>query len=59
MGEVAYMINWYLLPGKRALDLTLIIITAQFPAELTAGKFVGLSIRSFFNVSNFTGLRLI
>ena len=51
MGEVAYMINWHLMPGKCALDLMLIIIIARFPAKITAGKLVGLSLHSFLNVS--------
>ncbi|KAK0096367.1 hypothetical protein PV326_005681 [Microctonus aethiopoides] len=50
VGETTYMIDWYRLPEKEALGLTLTIVTAQNPVIITAGKIVDLSLNSFCTV---------
>ncbi|XP_066595220.1 uncharacterized protein [Prorops nasuta] len=47
VGETAYMIEWYRLPGKANLDLILIILMSNYNINITAGKFVKLSLPSF------------
>lgn len=46
-----YMIDWYRLPGKRALGLTLVMSMSNATTKLTAGKFIDLSLFSFCSVS--------
>ncbi|KAK0168483.1 hypothetical protein PV327_002275 [Microctonus hyperodae] len=50
VGETTYMIDWYRLPERNALALTLTIVTAQKPIIMSAGKFVDLSLSSFSSV---------
>ncbi|KAK0096370.1 hypothetical protein PV326_005684 [Microctonus aethiopoides] len=50
VGETTYMIDWYRLPEKEALGLTLTIVTAQNPVIITAGKLVDLSLNSFCHI---------
>ncbi|XP_015431139.1 PREDICTED: odorant receptor 33b-like [Dufourea novaeangliae] len=50
IGLTAYMINWYRLPGKEALDLILIFAVSNSSRKLTAGKLVELSLGSFCSV---------
>ena len=45
----SYMINWYRIPNKGAIDLTLIMSNT---IKLTAGKFMDLSLASFCSVSS-------
>ena len=45
----SYMINWYRIPNKGAIDLTLIMSNI---IKLTAGKFMDLSLASFCSVSS-------
>lgn len=45
------MIDWYRIPQKDALGLTLIIAMSNSTIKLTAGKFMDLSLASFCNVS--------
>lgn len=47
------MIDWYRLPEKKALGLTLTIATAQNPITITAGKVFNLSLNGFCTVSIF------
>ncbi|XP_012534747.1 odorant receptor 4 isoform X1 [Monomorium pharaonis] len=51
IGSAAYEINWYDLPGHRAVDLVMIITMSHYPPKLTAGKFVELSLNTFSAVS--------
>lgn len=51
IGSAVYDIEWYILPGKKALDLTLIIAMSHYPPKLTAGKILDLSIYTFGAVS--------
>ncbi|XP_025075356.1 uncharacterized protein LOC105432429 [Pogonomyrmex barbatus] len=51
IGYSSYEIEWYRLPGKIALDLTLIISISHRPIKITAGKLINLSFSSFGNVS--------
>nr|AXM05140.1 odorant receptor [Campoletis chlorideae] len=50
VGEKTYMIDWYKLPSKTALGLTLTIATADRPITITAGKMTNLSLTTFFSV---------
>ncbi|XP_078043441.1 odorant receptor 13a-like [Augochlora pura] len=50
LGLTAYMINWYRLPGKKALGLILMLAMSNTSAKLTAGKLVNLSLSSFCSV---------
>ncbi|XP_018364247.1 PREDICTED: odorant receptor 43a-like [Trachymyrmex cornetzi] len=50
VGFASYKIEWYHLPGKTALDLTLIISISQHPIKITAGKIIDLSFSSFCSV---------
>ncbi|XP_076760937.1 uncharacterized protein LOC143429290 [Xylocopa sonorina] len=50
VGEVVYMTNWYYLPDKVILDLILIIVRSNVVIDITAGKFVHLSIYTFGQV---------
>ncbi|EGI64965.1 hypothetical protein G5I_06424 [Acromyrmex echinatior] len=51
IGYTSYEIEWYHLPGKIALDLTLIISISHHPVRISAGKIVSLSFSSFGSVS--------
>jgi len=45
------MTNWYLLPGKTAQGLILIILRSNAVLKITAGKIVQLSFSTFGDVS--------
>ncbi|XP_043282244.1 odorant receptor 4-like [Venturia canescens] len=47
IGNAAFTIEWYRLPGKTGVALVLIIAMANFPRNLTAGGMMELSISSF------------
>ncbi|KAL2731023.1 odorant receptor 13a-like [Vespula squamosa] len=47
VGKTSYMMDWYRLPKKKALDLTLVIAVSNAPLKLTAGKLFELSLASF------------
>ncbi|XP_070518225.1 odorant receptor 10-like [Cardiocondyla obscurior] len=51
IGKSAYMTNWYLLPGKTAQGLVLIISRSNAGIKITAGKIVQLSFSTFGDVS--------
>ncbi|KYN06880.1 Putative odorant receptor 13a [Cyphomyrmex costatus] len=51
IGYTSYEIEWYHLPGKIALDLTLIISISHHPIKITAGKMINLSFSCFCSVS--------
>ncbi|OXU28626.1 hypothetical protein TSAR_015443 [Trichomalopsis sarcophagae] len=61
VGSIYHAIDWYNLPGKSASDLFFIIAISRYPAKLTAGKFVDLTLVTFSNVmkSAFTYFNLI
>ncbi|XP_018406391.1 PREDICTED: odorant receptor 4-like [Cyphomyrmex costatus] len=50
VGFASYKIEWYHLPGKVALDLTLIIRISQHPVKITAGKIIDLSFARFGSI---------
>ncbi|GAB1864865.1 Odorant receptor [Camponotus japonicus] len=50
VGKSAYMTNWYLLPGKTALGLVLIILRSNTALKITAGNIVQLSFATFGDV---------
>ncbi|XP_043488150.1 uncharacterized protein LOC122515054 [Polistes fuscatus] len=50
VGLTSYMIKWYRLPKRKALDLTLLIAVSNAPLKLTAGKLFELSLASFCSV---------
>ena len=45
------MIDWYYLPSRGALGLTLVMAMSNDTIKLTAGKFMDLSLASFCSVS--------
>ncbi|XP_011148003.1 odorant receptor 43a [Harpegnathos saltator] len=50
IGHTSYMIEWYNLPGKAALDLMLMITMSRHPVHITAGRMISLSFANFGNV---------
>ncbi|KAF3054499.1 Odorant receptor 184 [Nylanderia fulva] len=50
IASAAYEVNWYDLPGHKALNLVLIITMSHYPPKLTAGKFCDLSLNTFSTV---------
>lgn len=50
-GEVVYMSQWYNLPKKDAIFISLMMGIRRFPKVLTAGKFKLLSLTTFGDVS--------
>ncbi|XP_076276551.1 uncharacterized protein LOC143207222 [Lasioglossum baleicum] len=50
VGEVAYMIDWYNLQGKKKQCLIMIIAMSNSPSKLTAGGMVELSLSTFGDV---------
>ncbi|XP_043517209.1 odorant receptor 82a-like [Frieseomelitta varia] len=50
IGEVVYMTDWYYLPSKIILDLSLIIARSNVLVRITAGKFVDMSVHTFGDV---------
>ncbi|XP_076760380.1 odorant receptor 4-like [Xylocopa sonorina] len=50
IGDVVYMSNWYYLPDKMVLDLVLIIVRSSAVVNITAGKFVRMSVDTFGHV---------
>ncbi|CAL1689209.1 unnamed protein product [Lasius platythorax] len=50
IGTKSYMINWYYLPDKSALGLTLVMAMSNATIKLTAGKFMELSLASFCSI---------
>ncbi|EZA52120.1 hypothetical protein X777_09130 [Ooceraea biroi] len=50
IASAVYGINWYDLPGHKALHLVMIITMSQYPPKLTAGKFVDFSLSTFSTV---------
>ncbi|XP_076276074.1 odorant receptor 22c-like isoform X2 [Lasioglossum baleicum] len=50
IGDVVYMTNWYCLPSKTVLDLTLIIRRSSVLIKMTAGKLIHMSVYTFADV---------
>ncbi|XP_044006043.1 uncharacterized protein LOC122851058 [Aphidius gifuensis] len=51
IGECTYDLDWYNLPKKMALDLMVIMVRANQPSTLSAGKLFDLSLVGFADVS--------
>ncbi|XP_066595269.1 uncharacterized protein [Prorops nasuta] len=47
VGDVAYAMEWYLLPRKTAQAMILIISRSNVACKITAGKFIVLTLSSF------------
>ncbi|XP_014475025.1 PREDICTED: odorant receptor 4-like [Dinoponera quadriceps] len=58
IGLMCYMINWYELPPKIALDLILIIVKSSHPIKISAGRMVDLSLATFGNILKTTLVHL-
>ncbi|KAK2583193.1 hypothetical protein KPH14_009213 [Odynerus spinipes] len=58
IGMASYMVDWYRLPRKKALGLTLVIAISNSPIKLTAGKLFELSLASFCSVIKSAGAYL-
>lgn len=50
MGVTTYMTDWCEISGKNSRQLTLIILIAQNPIIITAGKLINLSLVNFLTV---------
>nr|AQN78481.1 olfactory receptor 79 [Meteorus pulchricornis] len=50
VGDAVYMIDWLEMSGNNIRQLILILITAQNPITITAGKFIDLSLVNFCTV---------
>ncbi|KAK2583194.1 hypothetical protein KPH14_009214 [Odynerus spinipes] len=50
IGITSYMVDWYRLPRRKALGLTLVIAISNSPIKLTAGKLLELSLANFCTV---------
>ncbi|KAF7993063.1 hypothetical protein HCN44_005844 [Aphidius gifuensis] len=50
IGECTYDLDWYNLPKKMALDLMVIMVRANQPSTLSAGKLFDLSLVGFADV---------
>lgn len=51
VGEKFYMIDWYRMPWKKSLAISLIISMSRSTTKITAGNIIELSISSFGAVS--------
>ncbi|XP_024869585.1 uncharacterized protein LOC112453208 isoform X2 [Temnothorax curvispinosus] len=52
IGEVSYMIDWYRLSERKALDVVLMIAMSNASIKFTAGNLFELSFSTFSDVSN-------
>ncbi|XP_076676300.1 odorant receptor 10-like [Andrena cerasifolii] len=50
LGDASYQIEWYDLPGKKGLDLIMLIAVSKSPPKLTGGKIFEISVNTFSNV---------
>ncbi|XP_033212295.1 odorant receptor 13a-like [Belonocnema kinseyi] len=50
VAESAYMMRWYILPRSISLDMVSVIRISHYPAKLTAGKIIILSMSTFSTV---------
>lgn len=58
VGVAAYSTNWYLMDLDIQKDINMIILRAQNPPRLTAGRAMDLNVNTFMNVSHFALLKL-
>ncbi|XP_015431127.1 PREDICTED: LOW QUALITY PROTEIN: uncharacterized protein LOC107187519 [Dufourea novaeangliae] len=54
VGEVIYMTEWYCLPHKCVLDLTMIIARSSLLIKITAAKMIHMSVSTFGDVMKTT-----
>lgn len=54
VGTACYEIEWYRMPPRRALELMMPITMSRYPAALTAGKMMAMTLATFSDVSNIT-----
>ncbi|XP_014203996.1 uncharacterized protein LOC106636190 [Copidosoma floridanum] len=61
VGSIYNIIRWYDLPGKSASEIMFIVSISRYPAKLTAGKFIDLTLATFCTVlkSAFTYFNLL
>jgi len=52
IGTICYTIEWYRMPSRKAIDLLMPIIMSRYPATLTAGKMLTMTLITFSDVSN-------
>nr|QHN69125.1 odorant receptor 37 [Sirex noctilio] len=50
IGTISYMIDWYDLPKRKALDLVLVIAISNRVTKMTAGKFMDLTLSNFCTI---------
>lgn len=52
VGTACYAIEWYRMSSKKAIDLIIPIMISRYPATLTAGKMMTMTLMTFSDVSN-------
>lgn len=52
VGTTCYTIEWYRMPPKKAIELIMPIVMSRYPATLTAGKMMTMTLTTFSDVSN-------
>ncbi|XP_018406429.1 PREDICTED: uncharacterized protein LOC108782622 [Cyphomyrmex costatus] len=50
VGTICYTIQWYRMPSRKAIDLLMPIIMSQYPATLTAGKMLAMTLTTFSDI---------
>lgn len=50
IGYSSYSCNWYNLPRNVAKDIVFVILKAQNPVHLKAGKFVAVNLETFTSI---------
>lgn len=52
VGTACYAIEWYRMPSRKAIELLMPITMSRYPATLTAGKMMTMTLTTFTDVSN-------
>lgn len=52
IGTTCYAIEWYKMPPKKAIELIMPITISRYPATITAGKMMTMTLSTFSDVSN-------
>ncbi|XP_018310063.1 uncharacterized protein [Mycetomoellerius zeteki] len=58
VSEISYMIDWHRLPGRKGLAIILMIAMSNSSVKLTAGNIIELSMSSFGDVIQTSGVYL-
>ncbi|CAL1689177.1 unnamed protein product [Lasius platythorax] len=50
VGTTCYTIEWYRMPPKKAIELIMPIVMSRYPATLTAGKMMTMTLTTFSDI---------